>query len=154
MFPTIHDSRQSAAHCDTIEFIASARLLSAWLCWLAVVVAVVLLADLARGWQCLAILAIGLAARTVMRFVGLSGEDAVRAVGWNVDASVVQVRLGSGTWVRARPAGCRRYGPGLWLLGFDTPGGRRGLAVEAALQDPRAFRAFIRILEAVETPRA
>jgi hypothetical protein len=149
MYPTIRDSPRSATRCGQIEFVASARLLWAWLAWLGVVAGLIAVADLSRLLQCGALLMVGLAGRLILRYVGLRGPDAVQAIRWDEAATEFRVRLGPDSWIRAQPAGCLRYGLGLWLLGFDTPAGRRGLAVDAGLQDPGSFRALIRGLAAV-----
>jgi hypothetical protein len=139
--------RSAAPSCDQIEFIPSRRAAAAWLCWLSLALILVWNTDLATVLRLALCLPLAGALPTLRRFVFLRGPRAVRALKWTADGNYFARLGGSPRWLPATPERCRRYGPGLWILNFETPVGICGLLVDSALQEPRALRRLSRGLD-------
>lgn len=149
MPPKTRASRRSAARFRyRIEFVPSGRLALALLVWLGLACAHVYANVALPATSRIALIA--LLASTVSfirRFVWLQGRRSIRALEW-AGQDRFQIRLGNGgRRLPAIPEGCRRYGPGIWLLYFRTSEGRLGLAVDTRIQEPAALRRLSRSLD-------
>ncbi len=131
----------AGASFNRIDFIPSLRAGAAWVLWLMLAMASILLAELPALLECLlAILVAGAGGLALWRFVFLRGSRALRALEWPVSEGTFHVCIGvPGRRLPAVPEGCRRYGP-LWLLRFETAEGVAQLLVDARCQDARALR--------------
>lgn len=135
--------------CNRIDLIPSVPAASAWVAWLALVIAVcwfaVALPASVRFAICVTVAVSGF--RGLRVFVLLRGPRAVRAIEWNEEGSL-SVCLGA-TLARCPAAlaqGSFRLGLRFWILRFATQVGPRSVLVEEGRHSPRAFRRLSRCL--------
>jgi hypothetical protein len=157
MSPKIRSRRHSVATSfDRLEFARSRRAAVAWLAWLALAASLALYAELSWILRLgVAFLVVVVGGWTVRSFILQSGPRALRALEWSPDdGDSYYVCVGpEGRRLPAIPADCRRYGPVLWLLRFDTSEGRFQLLVEPVIQEPKALRRLGRRLFGVPDRR-
>jgi hypothetical protein len=149
MFPRIPATPRCAAlSSHRLEILPSRRLACAWLLWLAIAVATVLVAPLpwpVRLALCVTIATSGV--RCVAGVVLLRGRLAIRRLDWDVNGNLW---VGSGHSPVSHPArvasGSFRLGPGLLVLRLETASGTRSVCIDSRLQDPAAFRRLTRAI--------
>lgn len=150
MYPTIRNSPRSvAASPGRIEFVPSRRAGAAWVIWLSMAVALVLLSGIPGLFKAsvaalIAVSGVG----SLRRFVYLRGPHALRALEWPGEEGVYYVHLGAfnGRRLAAIPEDCRQYGIHWWLLRFRTAEGVSQLIVDTRLQEEQALRSLARRL--------
>ena len=91
------------------------------------------------------------AARVLRRYVFLRGEQSLRGVEWSATPSRYSLLMGpSLRRVPATPDCCRRYGPGLWLLRFQSEEGLVTAMIDTRCQNAADIRRLARQLFAGE----
>lgn len=135
--------------CSRIDLVPSVHAASAWVAWLALLIAAcwfaVALPAPVRFAICVTVAVTGF--RGLRVFVLLRGPRAVRAIEWNEEGSL-SVCLGA--TLAQCPAelahGSFRLGLRFWVLRLATPLGPRSVLVEEGRHSPFAFRRLSRCL--------
>lgn len=147
---TTRATRPCAARCCArIDLVPSRRLAVAWLAWLGACLGV-LLGGVAGPWTprlAFGLILVGANLVAIRDCALLRGPRAVRSLEWD-ETGRFRVRLGGSTGPCAASlrAASFRLGIAFVVLWFSTPAGRRVVLIDAARQDPVAFRRLARHL--------